>query len=203
MQAIFAPSIATLQPGQAERFGLFLGGLAWRLPRFGLSRAFGSFLALRTYAGAKGAAFARVPNFLKLSCFSFGFGTATVRFGCPAFGRAADQAPAAVSGTPPTRRRQRVPHRSAAPVRPAFFVAFVGSYADPDRGGLSGPYPDRAAAVAWIELLRMIARTGLHQLDPPVPLYLIRAIARSSSGSFRSEALAGKLDNVAGAGRRK
>jgi hypothetical protein len=68
-----------------QRLGPFGGGgfdLARLLSRFGLqARRFGPARVLPgagTYAGAKGAAFARVSNFFKASCFSFGSGSAAL-----------------------------------------------------------------------------------------------------------------------------
>lgn len=56
-----------------------------------------------------------------------------------------------------------------------FFVAFEGSYEDPERqGGLSGPYPTHEAARDWVDILQYVRDNDL-QDNPKRPLFIIRA----------------------------
>jgi hypothetical protein len=62
--------------------------------------------------------------------------------------------------------------------RIGYFVAYRGSYEDPERkGGISGPYPSLRAARKWVSLLKDV-RSWKLQDEPKQPLYIVRAIPR-------------------------
>lgn len=63
-----------------------------------------------------------------------------------------------------------------------FYVAFEGSYEDPQRvGALGGPYPTLQYAREWAALLKFVRERGL-QRDPKRPLYIIRVTLKPRAG---------------------
>lgn len=70
----------------------------------------------------------------------------------------------------------------SAPSATGFYVAFEGSYEDPQRrGALAGPYPTLKYARDWAALLKDVRRWGL-QRDPKRPLYIIRVKLKPRAG---------------------
>lgn len=59
-----------------------------------------------------------------------------------------------------------------------YFVAYEGSYEDPEcKGALGGPYPTLQYARDWVHVLK-VAREIMGPTGQKRPLYIIRARAR-------------------------